>query len=371
MNDRFEVVTDSSWIDELSAEPDTLPGANKGDAQVDAADVEQPNPLPIIDAMGIFDELGPVPYLSREIDVCPGAPALIAGFGFSGKTVASQQIAVDVALGQPIWGKFAARQGRVLHVDFEQGSRLTRERYQRLARASLAAPQDLQGNLALSCLPPMYMDHKYAEEVLCHTLDGYSLCIIDSLRAAAPTIDENSSDIRRPLDMLHRVSERTECATLVIHHSRKPSQTSQGGAKMAIRGSGAIFDACSSVFSFDGESKGGVVLVSHHKARTSGILCNDFTLQISDVELDGRRRAGLSVAAISTLPKMGSSSDDYETRIIETVRTCPGLKSLNDISARTRGKRTELSDALKDLLRQGKLVKTTAGFLVVPGTGNQ
>src|SRR5690606_11381173 len=138
-------------------------------------------------------------------------------------------------------------------------------------------------------------------------LEGFSLCIIDSLRAAAPSIDENSSDVRRVLDVLNRVSEKTGCTCLVIHHARKPSKDSSGGARMAIRGSGAIYDACSSVLVFDGQ-KGLPTTVSHEKARNSGILADDFDLVIDDVEMGGEPRAGLLVAARTSTQGAG----DYQ-----------------------------------------------------------
>jgi hypothetical protein len=59
---------------------------------------------------------------------------LIAGYGFTGKTIAAQALALAIASGGRVWDMFAARSGRVLHLDYEQGQRLTNERYQRLAR---------------------------------------------------------------------------------------------------------------------------------------------------------------------------------------------------------------------------------------------
>jgi hypothetical protein len=65
---------------------------------------------------------------------------------------------------------------------------------------------------------------------------------------------------------------------------------------MAIRGSGALFDACSSVLVFEGE-KGTPPRVSHEKARASGITTDDFQLEIADVEDRGNPRAGVTVTA--------------------------------------------------------------------------
>ena len=165
--------------------------------------------LPWLDADAIFAPLPPVPYVLGALDICPGAPALVAGYGYSGKTMALQSMALSVACGLPAWGAYAVAQGRVAHVDYEQGERLTRERYQRLARGLMVGPSDIGDRLRLTSAPNMFLDGTVAEDVLAHELDGCTLAIVDSLRAAAPTIEENSSDVRRTLDMLGRVSSKT------------------------------------------------------------------------------------------------------------------------------------------------------------------
>jgi hypothetical protein len=49
----------------------------------------------------IFAELPPIPYLLREFDICPGAPTLFAGLGFSAKTLLAHSLALAVACGAP------------------------------------------------------------------------------------------------------------------------------------------------------------------------------------------------------------------------------------------------------------------------------
>src|SRR5687768_4469826 len=113
---------------------------------------------------------------------------------------------VCIATGTRVFGMHPVRQGRVMHLDYEQGRRLTRTRYQRLA-AALGLPGDaLRGRVKLRHLPPVNLVTTGFEQALLARVDGYSVCLIDSLRAATPGINENFSDIRAPLDMLGRVS---------------------------------------------------------------------------------------------------------------------------------------------------------------------
>ena len=293
--------------------------------------VPPPDPFPKLGAPEIFAPLPPIGYVIRAIDLCPGAPALWAGYGYSGKTAAAQSAALAIAGGVgKVWDCFAAPRGRALHLDYEQGSRLTRERYQRLGFAASLGPSDLGDRLSLVTMPTRYLDQPAAESDLERIAAGYQLVIVDSLRAAAPTVDENSSEVRRTLDMLSRVSERTAAAFVVIHHARKPNTTQQGGAKMAIRGSGALFDAAGSVLVFEAE-KGEPARVSHEKARSSGILCDDFLLTISDLPDSADPRAGLLVAASSAPSREDQVEDQARARrLARAERLCLELRELFD-----------------------------------------
>jgi Bifunctional DNA primase/polymerase, N-terminal/AAA domain len=237
--------------------------------------------------------LPPVPWVVEDLGLAPGAPLITAGFGFTGKTVALQSLAVSVAAGKLVWGKFAARQGRVLHVDYEQGSRLTRDRYQRLMIGMGVTAEHVADRLKVVSMPSLYLSDTRTEDFLSRRCDGVALAIIDSLHASCPTIEENSAAARAPLDTLGRISERTGCAFIVIHHARKPTKDSAGGAKMSMRGSGALFDACASVLILAAE-KDEPTTVVHEKNRITGVTLPDFALRIEDTH-ELNRPAGLAV----------------------------------------------------------------------------
>lgn len=314
---------DDGW---LSAEP------NDAEAP-DAEPRSESKPKPVFTKLGaveIFAPLPPVPYLVEGLDFCPGPPNLVAGYGFSGKTVTLQALAIATVSGRRAWGAFSVRQGRVLHLDYEQGRRLTCERYQRLARVESLTPDEMAG-LDVVCLPPLYLDTLDAEPALIRECEGYALVIVDSLRACAPHVDENSSEVRSVLDMLHRVSDKTGATFVIVHHARKPQRDAPGGARMAIRGSGALFDAAASVLVLEAQ-KGEPVRAIHEKARTSGRPTDDFLLTIDDVEVDGNPRGGLVCRA-----------EAAPTREVVT----------EEAEASKRQQRTaNLADELRDLFRR-------------------
>lgn len=230
-------------------------------------------------------QLPPTPWLCKALGIAPGAPILVAGYGFSGKTLALQDLAVSVAAGIPTWGKHDVRRGLVVHLDYEQGRHLTQMRYQRIALSRGVWARELAGQIEVLPLPPEHLDRPGTQERLEALLEGKALAIVDSLKAAFPSLEENSSDARSHLDMLTRVSEKTQCAIIVIHHARKPNKDSVGGSKMAIRGSGAIYDACAGVFVLEGVKGKFRANVSHEKERNTGKPVDDFALEFIDQAL--------------------------------------------------------------------------------------
>jgi hypothetical protein len=253
------------------------------------------SPWGILGVSDLATELPPIPWICEGIGLAPGAVSLVAGYGYSRKTMAMQSLGLSVAAGRPVWGVYGTRKGPFVHLDYEQGRRLTQERYQRLARGMGFELGELDpGSLRVACMPRLYLDAKEAFDELLELCDGAAFALVDSMRAAFPHADENSSEVRSYLDVLSRVSERTGCAFAVIHHARKPNAQNGGTATHAIRGSSALFDACQSVYVFEGE-KDTPTTVHHQKDRVRGVTLEPFGLTSVDLAGPSGGRWGLAV----------------------------------------------------------------------------
>ena len=315
--------------------------------------------LTTLDGAAIAAPLPKTHALVPSLDIGSGACVLVAGDPYAAKTMSLQSAALSVAAGRPLWGtRHVNGRGGVAHLDFEQGQRLTRERYQRLARSMGVDLAALGSDLLLVPFPPRLTEEGMERELV-RVLRGRALAIVDSLRACAPELDENSSAVRGVLDMLGSVSDKTGCVVLVVHHTRKPSQADMGGARASIRGSGAIFDACSSVLVFT-SAKGEPTTVSHEKARASGILADDFRLSVEDVEGagdDGRpdARWGVRVVERGTEEAPADPVAALERRVLVAVR--PGdLTSVEGIRLRVGARKADVSAVLNELKTKGRIV---------------
>lgn len=321
-----------------------------------------------IGVAGIFAPLPETPWISRELQICHGRPAMLAGYGASGKTLALQSLALSVATDEKIWSQFRVRKPlRVRHVDHEQGQHATRGRYQRLARglgisADQLAEAEQGGRLAIASFPSVYLNRSEAEDIYCRAFEGVDLVIIDALRGATPGMDENDSKIRDCIDTLTRVSERTGAAFFLIHHAGKPKEQ-HSDARTVLRGSSAIFDACGSVFVMAG-AKNEPKLVRHEKAaaESTGGMLEDFYLAIDDVLPDGSPAPDSVRLTYRTReqirPPRSPDADACELRakILEAVRSKPGVAGKEALASLVHKRRADISGIVDQLLADGVMI---------------
>lgn len=280
-------------------------------------------PFLTVNATRMAEPLPPVPYIVPALGFAQrSAPNVIGGYGYSRKTLALQDMALSIATGEPVWGRFPCAQTSVVHVDYEQGDYLSWLRYQRLAHARGINLASLGDRLRFCTSPAMYLDSEGIEEELVRLVDGAGFAFVDSLKAATPSLEENSSAIRIPLDTLLRVSNRTGACIAVVHHARKPSKDDSGGSKTILRGSSAIFDACSSVLTFTSDD-GEPTEVQHPKNRWTGKSVEPFYLDSEDTD-SGR---GLRVLIRGDVSKVEPPwLLDLRGKIVGIVTKRPGLK---------------------------------------------
>jgi hypothetical protein len=328
--------------------------------------------IPWLSTDDIFGELAPTPWLVRELLICPGRPALIAGYGYAGKTIATQALMLSVAVGCEVWGHFATGQPqRGRHLDFEQGQHATRKRYQRLLAGMDLHVEQLGGRLELTVFPDAYLNDAAALDLYSRLSDGCGIVFVDSLRAATPGDDENDSAIAARLQLLARVSEKTGACFVVIHHAGKPKEGHRDGRTLA-RGSSAIFDAAGAVFTLSGE-RGGPTLVQQVKAppEAEGSAVDDFHLVIEDMQVGDNPRGGVRVRrrADDVKPKAAkpkSARYDAIKADVLTAIKAEDLDSANAIYARVDGNKGAVLQAIRELVK-AEVIREVGGVYRVIG----
>lgn len=339
---------------------------------------DKDEPLKLITWAQIAKPLAPIKWTLEGLGITTGAVTLIGGAGGGGKTMALQAMLVAIAAGRKVWNHFPVMQGRAIHIDYEQGERITNERYQRIANAMGINLLDLPADsFGLATLPRLTMKADQAtEDIIVRTCTGARVAVIDAFRGAFPDAKENESGVRQHLDMLQHASERTGCAMIVIAHSRKPSEKDDD-PRASLRGSSALYDSAQTVYMLDGQN-GKPTRVHNTKDRVlggiNGKLRDTFGIEISDVmSVHGDPRWGLDVAYLSTpdlqaayyegdsaapTDEIAASAERLTTaavRIIAYLQGSPNGATVGEIRAFCNISSVDVTAIMTGLVRDGKV----------------
>lgn len=315
-----------------------------------------------ISTAGIFAPLPPTPWCVPGLQLCSGRPAMLAAYGASGKTIASQAMLLSAASRRPVWGEFRTENAlRCRHIDHEQGKHATLKRYQRLAVGMGITEADLEGRLEVSVFPAVYLNTKGSEDIYARECEGVDLVVLDALRGATPGVDENDSKIRDCIDQLARVSEKTGTAFWLLHHAGKPKD-GHSDKRTVARGSSAIFDACGTVFVMMGE-KGEPKLISHQKppAEAEGEAVEDFYLAIVDVTDGFTKKSGVRVVyqTKEQVDPPGSSEDSFKEKadiVLDFIRRNPGVPGVARIAEVMKMRPATVRESVKWLIEKNAVV---------------
>lgn len=322
----------------------------------------------------IFKPLPPTRWICESLQISPGRPSMLAGYGSSGKTLFAMALNLAMASGTLVWGHFPSVQGVVRHFDHEQGRHATLKRYQRLAVGMGVDAAATDGRLFVSVFPKIALNLPDAVDAYARECEGAELAVIDALRGATPGEDENDSKIRVCLDNLTQVSERTGCAFLVLHHSPKGSLSGDSRDNRSTpRGSSAIFDACGCVYTLK-SADGGLVVVSQAKppAEAAGGKVPDFGLRIEDVRqgddpVGGVRVVHTDLDAASIGERLQGFERDRQ-KVLNVIATKPGCtKREVRAGAGLQAARTDemLADLLEDCTVENRGTATAYKLHVV------
>jgi ribosomal protein S25 len=331
-----------------------------------AVEVEPLELKPRFTTAQIFAPLAAQTWLVPSLQLGPGRPTLIPGYGASAKSLAAQQLELAIASGRKVWDHFETLQpGRVLHIDYEQGFHATAKRFQRLARGHGIDPAELGDRITYVAMPRVYLDKREHEEIFVRACEGYDLIVVDALRGAAPHTDENDSAFRGALDLCTYISQETNATVVLLHHAAKPKEGHKSDERTLARGTSAIYDASGCVLNFVARANSPARLVTQVKmpADAEGGPLDPFELVVEDVAIDGEARAGVRV--VWRVPEVVDVTDAaasvYErdaALILKAVRRYAG-QSANAVLARCGVRRARANEVLRALTDEGRLELTS------------
>jgi hypothetical protein len=339
--------------------PDSLPSSEEiGDG---VHDVLAPAQLSIqwLDTAAIFTPQPTPNGVVEGLQLGPGRPLGWSAPAGGAKTLTMQAALLDMAAGRAVWGRFpVARALTVRALDYDQGRIASCRRFQRLAAGAGIAIGDLGARLQFVCRPGFTLTDARARSAFLELADGADVLAIDALRSAAPTIDENASEIRRYVDLLSEVSEASGCAIWLLLHTGKPS--APGEAPRGPRGSSGIRDALGALYELQTVGAGQVRRVRQTKASEHAIgpAIADFSLQIEDVPdvevFDDAGRAYPGVRVVARDAEAALDNAPLAERVLAALAE-HGPSTLSSLREHTRTGPKQLNPVLNRLCADGRV----------------
>ncbi len=270
------------------------------------------------------------------------------------KSFLALDMAVSVASGQACLRRFrVARPGCVLLYAAEDALHVVRERLEGICRA---AGVDLRAlDIQVITSPTLRLDRRDDQQRLDETVSAIAprLLVLDPF-VRLHRIDENvSSEVAPLLASLRELERRHHVAVVLVHHARKGGGTRPG---QALRGSSELHAWGDSNLYLQRTREQITLTIEHRAAASPPAMAIE--LRASAGALALHVADGLGAATMPTPPSQCARVLEALTQSSEPIP----LKRLRETCAmRTQ----RLCEILADLVRDGRVRKTPAGYQIV------
>jgi AAA domain len=268
----------------------------------------------------------PAPWLVERL-ITEGAVTAIAGEPKTGKSWGACEIAMAVATGTPVWGKFRVPRARKVAYFFaEDMGQSIRNRLR-----ALAASRSMDSLLAVEGLyvQPRGRNLDITREAdlavivaSCRRLGKIDLLILDPLRDVHSGKEDKSDDMAQVMRHVRVLAQLLGCAVIFVHHMGKSTADSskrRQGQKM--RGSSAVHGSVDcgiylTGLTGDGETEFTNDVLSEVKGAKSG---GSFGLELKVTDDEHHEAISCSWRVIEASSKQIPASKEADGRVMEVV----------------------------------------------------
>lgn len=273
---------------------------------------------------------------------------VVGGEPKSFKSFLTNHVAVCVAAGLPVLGRFPTVKGRVLMFNAEDRPRMTRRRIGRMCRAldlDIAAL-----DLKLIDVPALRLDDAGTVDKLRATVERErpTLLVLDPLRNLHG-LDENDAKIVSALLAPLRLIQRDfKCAVMVVHHLAKAQPDTQRRPGQRLRGSSALHGWLDSALYLTRQANDSIAVIAEH--REAAELSEPLAFKLREQTLDSGEALWLEPVE---LEKADKSGDD--ARVLAILREASGPLSGDAIRKAFGGNKDRSGDAVKRMAQDGRI----------------
>jgi RecA-family ATPase len=281
------------------------------------------------------------------------AVGIIGGEPKCGKSTLALSLAVAVAGGVPCLQRFEVKHsGTVLLFAAEDALEIVRARLAAIAHASGVPLSSLK--ILVITRPSLRLDISQEFDLLSNTVRKFSprLLILDPF-VRLHRVDENQAGEVAPiLSRLRSIQRSSHCAVVLVHHARKDAGNTRAG--QALRGSSEFHAWGDSNLYLQRQKDDSLLFTVEHRAEKSP---PRFSLQLCSNEFGPFHRVVDSIEETQAAPSP-------HQKISSVLATSEKPLSFDSIRKATRLRTQVASSALKDLLAQEAISRSTAGYFI-------
>lgn len=323
---------------------------------------QQSAPRPLFEPVAnLFSrQFSPTPWLVTNL-ITEGGVGAIATEPKAGKTWVGTEIALAVASGLPVFGKYNVKRMRVAYFYAEDMGQQVRNRVRALCAARNVEPElATQGFFAQGRGEHLDLarDEDCARLIAsCRRFGDIGLLVIDPMRDVHSGEEDKSDQMRVVMLRLKVIGQLLGCTVLFVHHAKKDTGTGskRGGQKM--RGSSAIHGSVDFALYLSGLSGDGESVISNRVesevkgARGAGYF--DLTLTIRDNEHGEAVHAAWTWSKTTDAERDLKKLEDVEAKILTVVHGRPMLRIDQVVAAVGGGPQTRA--LVKEMIKRGAL----------------
>lgn len=283
------------------------------------------------------------------------AVGIIGGEPKTCKSFLALDIAVAVASGAPCLRRFpVARTGRVLLFAAEDALGVVRRRLDGICAAAEVDLAEL--DLDVITAPTLRIDTDDDQRRLADTIAAIrpTLLVLDPF-VRLHRVDENvCSEVAPLLAYLRDLQRRFALAIVVVHHARKGAGRARAG--QALRGSSEFHAWLDSALYLRRTDDELTLTIEHRAAPSYGPIPVQLVANAAVLALTA------APAPIPPIPALPESATTPAQRIEAALAELQAVATLDDLRRACRMRTQSVCDALADLVRTGRVIKSEAGY---------
>ena len=289
-------------------------------------------------------------------------PMLIVGAFGTAKTWIMIKLALEFATGRPLFGNSAwpiPRPLRVFIFDYELSIKAYKKRIRQLCETMGIDYQTIRERIYYYQRPKFYLTDPNAYDRFLEETKDFDIILGDALRGAAPDVDENKSEFRKNLDILHDVATTGNRFVCWLHHAGKDGNR-------GFRGTSGIGDAAGVMFTVtnDDKDRKGPKKFHHDKLGPNGDdFVDDFFIQLRKDGEDGNGPMRITSMTEEEAKKQAEAEPmekeewlDTKKKILKKLQSSAGI-SRNELYDAVKGNRATFDKVLKHLVEKLRYVE--------------